>query len=425
VRTMADRSRIVKVCLCAAVAAVVLTDAGSTPHSPHSPAARHATSIAKRSPPPIIELPSTVEHWGSFFGGRKGVNFDLASSPVALTVPGTIAEIGTSNSTQYALLTNGSLYAWGLGNEGQLGDGSTVSSFTKPVRVRFPSGVKIASIPTDAMPFDAALAVDTEGNVWGWGQNGPGEFCLQNTGIYTIPAKLPLSDVTVVAGASNHALYDAHGTVYACGSNDAGDLGDGSKRSTSRPAKVVGLDGSLVTELLASFANSGALLSNGEYFDWGYDGNGQLGDGQFKTSDVPVRVNLPDPVTQVAQGGSIWDNGQTLVMLSNGSLWAWGANFNGQLGDGTTRSQASAVRLYPPAGVTYEYLATGAITSYAISTTGAVYAWGASPVGQIGDGTMHPSLTPVRVASGATMISSTANDVAVTIPGMPFAPEEH
>jgi alpha-tubulin suppressor-like RCC1 family protein len=380
---------------------------------------RRATSVAKHSPPPVVELPSTVEHWGSFFGARRNVNYDLDSSPVALTVPGTVAEIGTSNSTQYALLTNGRLYAWGLGNEGQLGDGSLVSSFTKPVLVRFPRGVKIASIPTDAMPFDAALAVDAKGNVWGWGQNGEGELCLRNTKTYTTPVKLPLSDVTLVAGASNHVLYDAHGIVYTCGGNGSGDLGDGSERSTTTPMKVVGLGGSPVTELVASFANSGALLSNGEYFDWGYNGNGQLGDGQLRgSSDVPVRVNLPGPVTQVTQGGSIWDNGQTLVMLSNGSLWGWGSNFNGQLGDGTTRSQPSPVRFYPPAGVTYANLATGAITSYAISTTGEVYAWGASPVGQIGDNTMRTTLTPVRVASGATMISSTANDVLVITPGL-------
>jgi alpha-tubulin suppressor-like RCC1 family protein len=416
-RAVAGRSRIVKfIVLCAAVVAVVVTNVCATPHSS---VARPATAVAKHSRPAIVELPSTVEHWGSFFGGKSNVNYDLDSSPVALTVPGTVAEIGTSNSTQYALLTNGSLYAWGLGNEGQLGDGRLVNSFTRPVRVHFPRGVKIASIPTDAMPFDAALAVDTKGNVWGWGQNGEGELCLPNTRTYDTPVKLPLSDVTLVAGASNHVLYDAHGALYACGGNGAGDLGDGSMRSTTRPMRVVGLDGSLVTELVASFANSGALLSNGEYFDWGYDGHGQLGDGKSRrSSDVPVRVNLPDPVTQVSQGGSIWENGQTLVMLSNGSLWAWGSNWHGQLGDGKTQAQASPVRFYPPAGVTYKNLATGAITSYAISTAGAVYAWGASTVGQVGDATMHTTLTPVRVASGAAMISSTANDVVVTIPGM-------
>jgi alpha-tubulin suppressor-like RCC1 family protein len=414
-RTMAGRSLILKAGLWAVIAAMFFAGGCS---SSHSPVARRATSVAKRTAPAIIEPPSTVEHWGSFFGGRKGVNYNVGASPVPLTVPGTVAEVGTSNSTQYALLTNGSLYAWGMGNEGQLGDGSLVNSFTGAVRVRFPPGVKIASIPADAMPFDAALAIDTKGNVWGWGQNGQGELCLPDTGNYTTPVKLPLSHVTVVAGASNHVLYDAHGTVYSCGGNGAGDLGDGSKHSTTTPKKVLGLDGSLVTQLVASFANSGALLSNGEYYDWGYNGNGQLGDGPFqRSSDVPVLVNLPYPVMQVAQGGSIWDNGQTLVMLSDGSLWAWGSNFNGQLGDGTTKSQPFPVRFYPPAGVTYRNLATGAITSYAVSTTGKVYAWGASPVGQLGDNTLRTTLIPVRVASGAAMISSTANDVLVTVAG--------
>jgi alpha-tubulin suppressor-like RCC1 family protein len=412
---MASRPLLVKARLCTAVAAVVLTGGCS---SPRSPGALPSPPITGSSSLPPAGPPSTVGHWGSFFGGKKGVNYDLALSPAALTVPGTVAEIGTSNSTQYALLTNGSLYAWGLGTQGQLGDGSRVNSFAKPVRVLFPPGVRIASIPTDVMPFDAALAVDTRGNVWGWGQNGGGELCLGGARTYTTPVKLPLSHVTAVAGASNHALYDADGTVYSCGSNGQGDLGDGSRRNSSTPVRVTGLDGSSVTELVASFANSGALLSNGEYFDWGYDADGQLGDGRFhRSSDVPVRVILPYPVTKVAQGGSIWGNGQTLVLLSNGSLWAWGANVYGQLGDRTTRPQPYPVRFYPPAGVSYTNLAVGGITSYAVSATGNVYAWGASPVGQVGDGSTSATLTPVRVASGVTMISSTANNVAVAIPG--------
>jgi alpha-tubulin suppressor-like RCC1 family protein len=374
--------------------------------------------MAMPSSPPVAGSPATIEHWGSFFGAKKGVNYDTAASPVALTVPGTVAEIGTSNSTQYALLTNGSLYAWGLGTEGELGDGGTVNSFTRPVRVNFPPGVKIASIPADVMPFDAALAVDTKGNVWGWGQNRAGELCLGSGRVYTTPVKLPLTGVTAVAGASTHAVYDAHGTVYSCGGNLAGDLGDASRRSSSTPVRVSGLGGSPVIELVASFAGSGALLANGEYFDWGYDGDGQLGDGRFgRSSDVPVRVKLPDPVRQVAQGGSIWGNGQTLVLLSNGELWSWGANFHGQLGAETTESQALPVRFYPPARVTYESLASSGITSYAVSSAGNVYAWGGSPAGQVGDGTLATTLIPALVASGATMISSTADNVAVVIGG--------
>jgi alpha-tubulin suppressor-like RCC1 family protein len=277
--------------------------------------------------------------------------------------------------------------------------------------------VRIASIPTDAMPYNTALAVDTRGHVWGWGNNGGGELCLGRGRPYSTPVRLPLSHVTALAGASNHALYDANGTVFACGQNVDGDLGIGSTRSTGRPVRVVGLEGSPVTKLVAAFANSGALLANGEYFDWGLDRAGQLGDGRFRrSSDVPVRVRLPHHVTQVAQGGSIQANGQTLVMLSDGSVWAWGNDRFSQLGDGRTGSRALPEQIRQPAGVTYKILATGSATSYAISTTGRVYAWGVSFVGQVGDGLMRTATKPVVVASGAVAISATANDVNISVP---------
>jgi alpha-tubulin suppressor-like RCC1 family protein len=363
------------------------------------------------------ETTATVGHWGSFFGGAKG-NYDIRKSPVSVTVPGTVAQVGTSNSTEYALLANGALYAWGLGTQGQLGNGRQQNSFTRPVRVRFPAGVRIASIPTDVMPYDTGLAVDTRGDVWGWGDNGGGELCLGNTTEYATPVELPLTHVTALAGASNHALYDARGTVYACGQNVDGDLGDGTGKSTTSPRKVARLGGLPVTTLVASFADSGALLSDGRYFDWGFDGSGQLGDGAVhRSSGVPVRVHLRHPVTQAAQGGSIWNNGQTLVMLSDGSLWAWGNDRAAQLGDGSTGMAAPLpLRFRPPAGVTYRTLASGSATSYAISTTGDVYAWGVGHVGQVGDGHTRTAAVPVVVATGAASISATANNVLISVP---------
>ncbi len=310
--------------LCAITAVLAAAGCSASP----GPSAGRPSRAAMVNP----ETTSTVGHWGSFFGGPKG-NFDIKKSPVTVTLPGTVREVGTSNSTEYALLTNGSLYAWGLGTQGQLGNARHRNSFSSPVRVRFPAGVKIASIPTDVMPYDTGLAVDTKGNAWGWGDNGGGELCLGNTTAHSTPVELPLTDVTALAGASNHALYDSQGTVYACGQNIDGDLGDGTTRNTTTPRKVARLHGRLVTMLVASFANSGALLSDGRYFDWGFDGSGQLGNGLVRhSSDVPVRVHLPHPVIQVAQGGSIWNNGQTLVMLSNGSLWSWGNDRAGPAG---------------------------------------------------------------------------------------------
>ena len=300
---------------------------------------------------------TTLRHWGSLFGNTPG-NVDTLASPVEVTLPGTVAQIGTSNSTEYALLTDGSLYAWGLGSQGELGDGSLRNSLNVPVRVRFPAGVRIASIPADAMPFDTGLAIDTNGNVWGWGNNGGGELCLGNSRLYTTPVRLPLADVTVVAGASTHALYDSAGTVYACGQNLDGDLGDGSWHNTTRPAAVTRFDGRQVVKLAASFANSGALLSNGKYFDWGYNRAGQLGSRNLGGESRPIRFHAP-------------------------------------------------------AGVRYKSLATGSATSYAVSSTGNVCAWGVSYEGQLGDGFLSTTLTPVLIATGASGISSTANNVLI------------
>ena len=362
---------------------------------------------------PAGRITATAEHWGSFFGAPSGT-FDLQTSPTAITLPGTIAAVASSNSTQYALLTDGRLYAWGLGNAGQLGDGGRTNSFKRPVLVQFPPGVQIASVPTDVMPFDTGLAVDTQGRVWGWGRNRGGDLCLGNSRVYTRPVLLPFDHVTAVAGASNHALYDANGTVFACGENVKGDLGDGRHSGSTTPVRVRHLDGHAVKRLVAAFANSGALLTNGTYYDWGYNGKGQLGVGhRGGSSDVPVRVRLPRPVKRVAQGGSIWFNGQTLVMLSDGSLWAWGADDHSQLGDGRNRAQPSPIRVRPPAGVTYRSIATGSATSYAISTTGAVYAWGVGFLGQVGDGRRAVARHPVRVASGAFTISATANNIVI------------
>jgi alpha-tubulin suppressor-like RCC1 family protein len=381
---------------------------------------KDVTAKPPAGPPAVKPSPvpasNTVRHWGSFFGGREG-NFDLEVSPVTVTLPGAVTEVGTSNSTQYALLADGRLYAWGLGTQGQLGDGNERNSFTQPVRVRFPAGVKVAYLPTDAMPYDTGLAVDTRGHAWGWGRNRGGELCRGRGRIYTTPVRVPLAgSVTTLAGASNHALYDAAGTVYACGQNVAGDLGDGSMRSSTTPVRVARLGGTRVTRLVASFANSGALLADGEYLSWGYDANGQLGSGRAgQPSDVPVKVNLPAAVTEVAQGGSLWNNGQTVVLLSDGSLRSWGAGRFYQLGNRASGMRVAPVRFRAPAGVTFRSLATGSATSYAISADGQVYAWGVGLLGQVGNGRTQAARAPVVVASGATGISSTANNVAITV----------
>ncbi len=286
-----------------------------------------------------LTMTSTVDHWGSFLGPG---GHDTKLHSVAMTVPGRVIQVGTSNSTDYALLADGRLYAWGQGTHGQLGDGGRHNSFARAVRVRFPAGVKIKSIPIDVMPFDSALAIDTTGHLWGWGFNFGGELCRGNTKTYTRPVRLPFAQVTAVAGAAEHVIYDARDKLYACGTNAFGELGDGSFASSTVPVRVKHLSGRQVTALVASYGNAGALLANGHYYDWGLDSRGQLGNGTVgQSADLPVKVSLPGRVTQASLGGSLGNNGQTLVKLANGELFSWGCDKYGQLGNGSTGDQPS------------------------------------------------------------------------------------
>lgn len=358
-------------------------------------------------------------HWGKLFGDKIGSNSDDLLSPTRVSLGDTspITQVATSNSTDYALLSDGTLWAWGQGDKGELGNGGHANSFSKGVRVKFPSGVRIASIPTDVMPFDTGLAVDTNGNAWGWGLNEKGQLCLGNDALQPVPVKLPLTHVTALAGAWNHAVYDSKGTVYSCGDGGRGVLGDGKTKASNVPVRVRGLAGLTVTSLVSSGGNAGALTSTGRVYDWGLNTSGQLGTGATSAySAVPVRATIPgtSPVTDYVQGGSNPHNGQSLVKLANGSLYAWGNDTWSQLGDGGTTSRPSPERIRPRAGVTYHTLASGGATSYAIDSKGNVWAWGQDNFGQVGNGKRTKSVvTPVRVASGAVAISSTAENAAI------------
>ena len=365
---------------------------------------------------PVVSASTSTDiayHWGEFFGDQSS-SAALVTVPTPIDLPGPVEQIATSNSTDYALLTNGTVYSWGEGQEGQLGNGMGTDSLDTPVQVNFPSGVVIRSLATDAMPIDTAMAIDSQGHAWGWGLDSFGQLRLGNHQEYLEPVQLPFTHVTAIAGAFDHGLYDSAGTVYACGGNDNGDLGTGSRGPSSAPVAVRGLEQGQVTALYASYNNSGALLANGEYVDWGYNHQGELGRGTAGTgSSVPVPVALPARVTQVALGGSLPDNGQTLVALSDGTYWAWGDGADGQLGDGSTANQPAPIQMHPPAGVTYAVLASGGGTSYGVTPSGDVYAWGNGSTGQLGDGgTPREQPSPVKVESGATQISSTANNVA-------------
>jgi alpha-tubulin suppressor-like RCC1 family protein len=352
-------------------------------------------------------------NWGvpaAEFGGIKaGLQHDTPT--LVSGIPDPITQISTSNTDTYVLTSTGAVWAWGAGSLGELGDGAKTPFVSNPTQVRFPAGVKIVSIPNPT-PYNGGLAIDSQGNIWGWGFNPSHDLCLPTRLPVLVPTKLPLSDVTLASGAGEHSIFYSHGKVYACGLNQDGELGDGTTTDSSTAKVVVGLPNLPVRALVSSWQGSGALMANGAYYDWGYNKAGELGDGKRTNGPKPVRVSLPAAVRQVSQGGSYAGNGQTVVLLSNGSVWSWGTGTWGQLGNGTRKSVTSPVRVKIPGGVTFTQVNSGGSTSYALDSHGALWAWGENNLGQVGVGGKTGPAVPAAVGVVLTEVSSTADNVA-------------
>lgn len=355
----------------------------------------------------------TVVYTFGVAGTRGPVPQTLHEKPTPIRgIVGSVIQIATSNSDTYALTSAGTVWAWGVGSYDELGNGSTPAYVRTAAKVDFPKGVKITSLP-NPMPFDGGLAIDSRGVAWGWGLNASHDLCLPGGLLVARPAKIPLPHVTLAAGARTHSLFDSDGTVYACGNGAYGELGSGSTASRPRPTAVLRLPGGKVKALTSSWGGSGALMADGSYFDWGYNEAGQLGDESTRDSAVPVQVSLPAAVDQVFQGGSGPTNGQTIAVLADGSLRTWGNGTHGQLGDGSTRSSATPIRIALPRGAKPVRVASGGYASYAIAQTGRLWAWGRNTDGQLGNGSSGPDqLTPVSTGDLPEQISATAQNAA-------------
>ena len=359
--------------------------------------------------------------WGYNGDGELGVGsiYDGSVVPVMTVGPGgtgtldNVVAVSAGIIHSLALLSDGTVRAWG---GGFLGD-NTYGSSSSPVQVVGPDAVGVLDNVVAVSAGGAhSLALVSDGTVWAWGYNANGElgvgspYILSNVPVRTVgPGGAgTLNNVVAVSAGYSHSLaLLSDGTLWAWGANESGQLGANTFDTTSSsPVQVVGPGGvgilDNVVAVSAGNFHSLALLSDGTVRAWGGNWSGQLGANTFDDySSSPVQVVGPGGlgilgnVVAVSAGES-----HSLALLSDGTVWAWGGNWSGQLGDNTfNNASPSPVQVTGPGGVgvlgTVVAVSAGWDHSLALLSDGTVRAWGHNSYGGLGDGTIFDHAAPV------------------------------
>src|SRR3989304_5520615 len=199
-------------------------------------------------------------------------------------------------------------------------------------------------------------------------------------------------NAVAIAGEGDHSLaLKNDGTVWAWGLNVSGQLGNGTNTNSNVPVQVAGLTG--ITAIAGGGrAHSLALRNDGTVWAWGFNTSGQLGNGTLTNNNVPVPVSSLTAVTALAGGGN-----HSIALRNDGTVWAWGYNGYGQLGNGTFTNSNVPVPVTSFTGVSA--ISSGDLHSLALKNDGTVQAWGNNASGQLGNGTFTNSNVPVPVSS--------------------------
>ena len=294
----------------------------------------------------------------------------------------------------YAILDNGSLYAWGNNKDGQLGLGLTDEYVAYNKKVDIPGKVKLIKCAGENLTESACYVITEDGALYVWGKNsygqlGVGDEVNKNTPIKVTAINGKVMELIISNSFSVYAILE-DGSLYSWGNNYYGELGVGDEVNKNTPTKV-NLP-SKIKELITTGSSVYALMEDGSLYAWGYNYHDELGIGSNEDKNTPTKVNLPSKIKEL-----ITTNGPSVyALMEDSSLYSWGNNESGQLGVGDEVNKNTPTKVNLPSKIK-ELITTGS-SVYALMEDSSLYSWGDNIFGQLGVGDeVNKKNTPTKV----------------------------
>ncbi len=336
---------------------------------------------------------------GSNLGGKNCVSLGHpggtlgCSSTCAWNVSGCLSwtAFSTGGGQTCGVRSDGTVFCWGYNGDGRCGNGTYTTPLVVPTQV---SGIGTNGSKVEGGGHHAC-GIRTNGSAWCWGSNSSGQLGNGTTTTSNVPVAVTNmgSNVTAVSSGTYHSCGIRSGALYCWGRNEHGQLGDNSTMNASTPVSVIGMT-SGVTHVSCGDNHTCARKSDGSLRCWGRNDYGQLGDNSTVDRYSPVLVSGMTSGVSMVSAGSFF----TCAVRTDGSLRCWGRNDYGFVGDGSTTQRLTPVT---PSGMGsgVQAVASGGHQNCALKTNQSIWCWGLNNFGQLGNGNTTDSLVPVQVQS--------------------------
>jgi alpha-tubulin suppressor-like RCC1 family protein len=350
--------------------------------------------------PSLVDTFKTAGLWlwgGNNYGGRLGDNtITHKSSPVQTVAGGTNwKQVSAGGYYSACVKTDGTLWTWGRNNYGQLGDNTTTDKSSPVQTVSAGTNWKQVACGTGH-----TAAIKTDGTLWLWGtadlgQLGINDRTRRSSPVQTISGGTNWKQVS--AGSQHTAAIKTDGTLWLWGGNNyGGRLGDNTITHKSSPVQTVA-GGTNWKQVACGSIHTAAIKTDGTLWLWGFNTYGQLGDNTITHRSSPI---------QTISGGTNWKQVgagslHTAAIKTDGTLWTWGLNNLAQLGTNDITDRSSPVQTIS-GGTNWKQVACGNRHTSCIKTDGTLWLWGDNGYGRLGDNTTTHKSSPVQTISGGT-----------------------